>query len=253
MTNPYDSAHQAVRRAMLAASGPADLCWRCGLPLGPDKSKVHAGHRDDGPGYAGLEHAKCNERAGQRKGQQLRRERERAAGVAAGVDQVAVAVEISQDRQHTSVVTAGYLPGELVMLNLASYADGVDPVGPVLQLRDRCELLAVVLDPHSPGATAIAPLEAARVTVTRTSSSDMVIAFGAFIDLLRAGRLRHTGQAVLTAGMRALEARRLGGAEAPERRGGLADVAPGVAGMLACWGLERGPKPSEPFFAHGDQ
>jgi hypothetical protein len=54
MTVVYDRTHEAVRRAMLAAASPTTPCWRCGRPLGPDPSRIDLGHRDDGPGWAGL-------------------------------------------------------------------------------------------------------------------------------------------------------------------------------------------------------
>jgi hypothetical protein len=249
VSDPYGSAHQAIRKAMLAVASPADLCRRCGKPLGPDAAKVDLGHVDGDPTrYGGLEHAACNRAAGAKFGNQLRRQRQqRGQDLAEGLAEVAVAVEVSQDRAHTAVCTAGYLDGDLVLVDLASYTDGTDPVPVVVELQQRRTVLAVAVDPHSPAATAIVPLEAARVKVTRPSSSDLVVAHGLFLDALTAGRVRHRGQAVLTAGMRALEARRLGGATAPERRSNLADVAPGIAAVLACWALERAPRPHTPF------
>jgi hypothetical protein len=71
---------------------------------------------------------------------------------------------------------------------------------------------------------------------------DLVVAHGRLLDLLAEGRIRHRGQAELTSAMRHLEARRLGGSVAPERRGALADVAPAVAAELAVWALLSVPK-----------
>jgi hypothetical protein len=112
----YDREHQAVRRGLLAASSPTDPCWRCGFPLGPDPSRLDLGHRDDGPGWAGLEHAKCSRAAGARKGNALRvhARAERRTIVA----ECAIALEISEDRQHCSIVAAGHLPGDLILLEL---------------------------------------------------------------------------------------------------------------------------------------
>lgn len=252
--NPYDSAHQAIRRALLAAASPADPCARCGRPLGPDPANIHLGHDDDRPGaYNGLEHRRCNESAGGRKGNERKRERRRDISSRAGlVAEVAVAVEINPERDHTSVVTAGALPGELVLLEL-HYLEGTDPLATILGLRERLEVLAVVVDPHSPGATAIRPLEAARVTVTRPTSADLAVSHGLFIDLLRSGRVRHQRQHTLTTALQHLEARRLGGAAGPERRSGAAvDVAPAISAMLATWGLEHVPRPPEPFAVVSD-
>jgi hypothetical protein len=237
----YDRTHQAVRRALLAASTPATPCWRCGFPLGPDPRRIHLGHRDDGPGWAGLEHEKCSTKAGARKGNQWRRQRRER--VIAMATQCALAVEISEDRQHTAVMAAGRLPGGLVLLELAAYLDGTDPTAAVLQLHQEREVVATVVDPHSNAATAIRPLEAAGVTVTRPTSGDVAEAHGLLLDELAGGRVRHRGQLELTAGMRALEQRRLGGATGPERRGALVDVAPAVAAELALWALKTSPEP----------
>jgi hypothetical protein len=240
MTVPYDREHEAIRLALLAAASASDPCWRCGQPLGRDASKIDLGHRDDGPGWAGLEHARCNRQAGAKKGNALRRERRKRA--VKQVEQVAVALEISEDRRHTSIATAGHLRGDQVLLHLV-YIEGTDPVGAVQQL---LPTVAVVIDPHSHASTAIRPLESAGIPVTRPSSGDVAEAHGLFLDSLAAGRIRHQGQAELTAAMRHLEQRRLGGASGPERRGALVDVAPAVAAELAVWALAVAPRLYDP-------
>jgi hypothetical protein len=158
------------------------------------------------------------------------------------VAECAIALEISEDRQHTSIVAAGRLPDDLVVLELVAYLDGTDPTAAVLELQEQRELLAVIIDPHSHATTCIGPLEAAGVTITRPNSVDLVTAHGTFLDLLAAGRIRHQGQPELTTAARALEQRRLGGANAPQRRGAAADVAPAVAAELAAWGLLSAPR-----------
>ncbi len=235
----YGGEHQAVRRALLAIYSPTDRCWRCGRPLGPDPGALDLGHRDDRTGWSGLEHARCNRQAGAVKGN--RRRRERRERMIRMVAVVALGIEISEDRQHTSIVGAGHLDGDLVLVDLLAYLDGTDPVPAVLGVREARTVLAVVVDPHSNAATAIKPLEAAGVVVTRPTSSDLVVAHGLFLDALAAGRVRHAGQAELTAAARHLEQRRLGGATAPERRGAAVDVAPAVAAELAVWALEARP------------
>jgi hypothetical protein len=243
----YDGEHQAVRRALLAVHEPTDPCARCGRPLGPDPSRIDLGHRDDGPGWSGLEHARCNRQAGARLGNARRRAcRERRIAMVA---EVALALEISEDRQHCSVVAAGHLDGDLVLLELARYLDGTDPVQAVLELRQQRTVTAVVVDPHSHAATCIRPLEAAGVQVTTPTSVDLVVAHGGFLDALAAGRIRHQGQAPLTSAMRHLEQRRLGGATAPERRGALVDVSPAVAAELAVWALLN--EPAGPIVLEG--
>lgn len=243
----YTSEQKTVRKALLAVYSPADPCWRCGRPLGPDPARIDLGHRDDRSGYAGLEHRKCNRRAGgQLSGQRRRVKNRRTIMTALLLGEVALGIEISEDRQHCSIVTAGHLEHDLILVELVGYLFGADPLGAVLTLRAERKIRATVVDPHSHAATAIRPLEAAGVKVTRPTSADVVVAHGGFLDALRAGRVRHHGQAELTTAMRLLEQRRLGGATAPDRRGAPADVAPAVAAELACWALEAAPQTPPP-------
>jgi hypothetical protein len=198
------------------------------------------GHDDDNPAvYRGPEHARCSRAAGARKGNARRRARADRRTIVA---ECAIALEIAEDRSHTSIVAAGHLPEDLVLVELAAYLSGTDPVGMVLELKERRSVLVVAVDPHSNAATTIGPLEDAGVTITKPNSMDLVTAHGNFLDLLAAGRIRHQGQPQLTAAARHLEQRRLGGATAPERRGALVDVAPAVAAELAAWALLSAPK-----------
>jgi hypothetical protein len=164
------------------------------------------------------------------------------------VTEVTLALEVSEDRQHCSIVAAGHLDGDLVLLDLVAYLEGTDPVPAVLRLRAERTVTATVVDPHSHAATTIRPLETAGVVLTKPTSSDLVVAHGGFLDALAAGRVRHQGQAELTAAVRHLEQRRLGGASAPERRGAPVDVSPAVAAELATWALLVAPPPVQPFF-----
>lgn len=248
MSGLYGGAHPAIRRA-LAPYVPGSRCWRCGWPILPGQP-WDLGHDDDNPArYRGPEHARCSRQAGARKGNARRRaRRERMVRM---VTEVALALEISEDRRHTSIVAAGRLEGDLVLLELAAYLDSTDPTAAVLELRAQRKVLAVAVDPHSPGATSIGPLEAAGVELLKPTSSDLVVAHGDLLDLLAAGRIRHRGQAELTAAMRHLEQRRLGGAAGPERRGSATDVAPAVAAELSVWALLHAPAPPEPFAFFG--
>jgi hypothetical protein len=253
----YDAAHQAIRKAMLASRQPGDRCVRCGRPLPADDAKVDLGHDDERPGaYKGLECARCNRSAGGRKGNDRKRQFKQARQrTAATVDEVALAIEISHDRTHASVVSAGYLEGDLILVHLERYldyrGDGGELVAAVLTLGDERQVVAVVVDGHSPGATCIRPLEAARIRVTRPAASDLAVSHGGWLDALAAGRIRHQGQPTLTSAMRALESRRLGGATGPERRATAADVGPAIGAELSVWGLETLPRPVDPFALMG--
>jgi hypothetical protein len=162
----------------------------------------------------------------------------------------ALGIEIAEDRRHTSIAAAGYIDGGFVLVELAAYIDGTDPVAEVLRLRAERTVSAVAVDPRSPAATALKPLKDAGIDVTELSTHDVAVAHGEFLDAVAAGRLRHSGQAELTTAIRHGQQRRLGGGSAWERRGASVDVAPAVAAEIAVWTLEH-VRPSTPFALWG--
>jgi hypothetical protein len=153
------------------------------------------------------------------------------------VTECALGVEISEARDHVSIAAAGHLDGGFILVELAAYVDSTDAVEAVVRLHSERTVHAVALDPRSPAATAVKPLEDAGVWLTELSTHDVAVAHGTFVDLLGAGRLRHTGQPELTAAIRHGQQRRLGGATAFERRGAQVDVSPAVAAEIALWAL----------------
>jgi hypothetical protein len=165
--------------------------------------------------------------------------------------EMALGVEVSEDRSHASIAAAGALDTETVVIDLLHYLDGTG--GVVAAVRAVAERVAVVIDPHSPANTLVKPLTDAGVVVTTPSSSDAAVAYGAFLDELAAGRLRHTGRAELTAAVQAATARPMGGAATWQRRGAQVDVGPLVAASLALWGWRNRPAPPPaPWAAWGD-
>jgi hypothetical protein len=155
-------------------------------------------------------------------------------------------VEIAEDRGHTSIVAAGVMADGFVLISLLHYLDGTDAVGAVLAESEDRTVLAVVVDPRSPGATLISPLTAAGIEVTELSTSDVAVAHGEFLDELTAGRIRHAGQPELTAAVRHGTQRPLGGASAWQRRGAVVDVSPALAAEWAVFGLLHAPPPATP-------
>ncbi len=164
------------------------------------------------------------------------------------MDDVVLALEISEDRRHTSIVAAAEVDGYLT-IDLIAYLDGTNSaVSAVAEMRAERTIAAVIVDPHSHASTLVKPLSDAGIVVTQPSSSDVVCATGEFLDLLAENKLRHTGRVELDAAVRHGTQRRLGGAAAWDRRGAQVDVAPLTAATLACWGLAHAPR--QAFFFH---
>jgi hypothetical protein len=158
----------------------------------------------------------------------------------------ALGIEISEARDHVSIAAAGFIDGDFILVELAAYLSGTDPVAEMLRLRAERTVTAVALDPRSPAATVVKPLKDADVQLTELSTHDLAVAHGEFLDAVTAGRLRHAGQAELTTAIRHGQQRRLGGATAWERRGATVDVSPALAAELAVWALEH-VKPPQVF------
>lgn len=240
----YGGPHQAIRRAgkPYAYGTP---CGRCGELMMPGQP-IDLDHTDDRAGYRGFAHARCNRRAGGRLGAaRLAEQRKERRPMAT---EVVLGVEIAEDRRHTSIVAASVMPDDCALIDLIRYLDGPDAVPALVELNATRTVLGIVIDPHSPAATLIGPLTEAGITVTTPSTSEVVVAHGAFLDLVSAGKLRHTGQPQLDAAVRNGAQRPLGGAAAWARRGIAVDVSPLTAATLAVWWLRSRPAP-QPFFA----
>ena len=76
----YGNPHQRERARRLALWKPGDPCARCGQPIwyrwqwrnGQRVTAIHLGHTADRTGYTGLEHERCNEADGARRGNRQR-------------------------------------------------------------------------------------------------------------------------------------------------------------------------------------
>lgn len=244
----YAGQHRAIRRAMLPYA-VGSKCTRCLRVILPGQV-VHLDHEDDGVGYRGWSHKRCNESAGGKLGAARKRAARNATRekVKRMTQECVLGIEISEDRQHTAIVAASRIGQETVLVDLVGYLDGSEAVPDVLRLRGDRTVHAVCIDPHSAAATLIKPLTEAGVDVTQLSTSDVVVAHGMFLDTITAGRLRHSGAPQLDAAVRHAMTRPVGGATAWQRRGLQVDPSPLTAATWAVWGLLGRPAP-QPFFA----
>ena len=119
---------------------------------------------------------------------------------------------------------------------LLEYLDGPDHAATVAEIAGRAvELLGVVVDPRSPAATLVEPLQALGVNLTTPTTHEVAVAHGRFVDELRAGRLKIAEHPNLDAAAQHALARPLAGGEALDRRKPAVDQSPLVAAELAVW------------------
>jgi hypothetical protein len=247
----YDGEHQAVRKALLAVYSPSDPCWRCHRPLGPDPSRIDLGHRDDGGGWAGLECQRCNRSAGARKGNRQRRQQRRWRMDRIGTG--TLGIEVSEDRAHTSVVSACRLEDGRVQIELVAYLAGTaTAVDRIVELHARWKVLGVVIDPMGGATNLRQPLERQPgVRLLTPATADVKCAHANFLDLAHARRLHPVASAELTSAVQHLAERMLGGQPVFDRRGAPVDVSPAVAAELAVWGLVNAKPPPTPIALWG--
>jgi hypothetical protein len=160
--------------------------------------------------------------------------------------EIALAVEISEDRKHAAIVAAGReKDGTRVVVDLVWYDHPRDSVIRLAALNVKHDPVAVVVDPRSQAGTLLHPLAEAGVFVTQPQTADVVIAHGELLDLISDGRLAHLGQPPLTSAVQAAQQRPLAGAQAWERRV-VVDQSPLVAATLAAWAYRRWEELSKP-------
>ena len=133
----YQGAHARIRKATLPYAYGTP-CVRCGEIMLPGQP-LHLDHDDDDLGrYLGYAHAGCNVRAGAAKGgrERARRARERKLRTVC-MGEIAVGVEISQDRQHTAIGTAAALDDGAVLIDVLHYLDGTSTAVEAVRSMDR--------------------------------------------------------------------------------------------------------------------
>jgi len=153
--------------------------------------------------------------------------------------EIALAVEISEDRKRAAIVAAGReKDGTRIVIDLVWYDHPRGAVDRLSGLNVKHDPVAVVVDPRSQAGTLLRPLADAGVFVTQPATSDVVVAHGELLDLIGDGRLAHLNQPPLTSAVQAAQQRPLAGAQAWERRVQV-DQSPLVAATLACWAFCR--------------
>ena len=171
-------------------------------------------------------------------------------------DELAFAVDVSQDRKHASIGAAIRRPDGRVHLELVDRRAGTDWVVPALVRLAALwrPLVVAVSSAGAPAGSLIDDLVAAGITVPEKKdqphrghlvvmrSGDMTEACGQLADALRQSTVAHRDQVPLTAAVNGARTRRVGDAWVLDRTGSLADVAPLIAVTEARWALlAKGP------------
>lgn len=180
------------------------------------------------------------------------------AALAAETDpqgRVAFAIDVAPDRSRASIGVAGYVDGELVMVQAIENRKGTGWVASRLaELTARWPYVSVVLDSGGPAASLLPDLKKARIKRVYTlSTAEVARAAGLFYDLAMGTpggedsdgnvvlpvppRLRHPDQPVLNDALAVAKKRPLGDSWAWHRKHSTADLTPLVAVTFAAFGL----------------
>lgn len=152
----------------------------------------------------------------------------------------AIAVDVAPDRSRTSIGAAGALADGRTLVQVMDTRQGVAWAVPaIVEIVRAHGPDLVIVDDGGQSRTLVAPLEAAGVKVTRSSTADMVAACGNLFDRVIERRLAHLGQAALTGAVESARQRDLGDGWAWSRRLSGGDITPLVSCTLAAHGIER--------------
>ncbi|MGA5486692.1 terminase [Streptomyces pseudogriseolus] len=176
--------------------------------------------------------------------------------------QLALAVDVSQDRSHSSIGVASQREDGRMHLELVARRPGTEwVVRAVRRLVDLWDPVAVAIgSTGTPAGSLIDDLVEAGVKVPEDKdqphrghlvivrTGDFVEACGQMADAMRQATARHRDQTALTSAVTGARSRRVGDAWVLDRTASLTDVSPFVAVTLARWALvSRGPHVLEDY------
>ncbi|MDX3016741.1 terminase large subunit domain-containing protein [Streptomyces acidiscabies] len=176
-------------------------------------------------------------------------------------ESVALAIDVSQDRNRAAISAASLRPDGRVHLEVVAHRPGTEWVVPaVVKLHRLWTPVAVAVAERSPAASLIDDLTAAGIDVPKDKdaplrgdlavmrSGDITEACGQFADALNQGTVAHLDQVPLTAAVNGARTRRNGDAWTLDRTNSLVDISPLCAAVFARWALViRGPHVLEDY------
>lgn len=173
------------------------------------------------------------------------------------VGRVAFAIHVSPSRSYAAIAVAGRRADGLLHLEVVDYRPGTTwVVERAVQLVERWDPCALVVDAGSPAGSLIADLEAAGLEVTKPAARDVAHAWGQLVDgvMPEGGEptVRVMPHPALDVAVAGAVTRRLGQGRAWDALATAVDISPLVAVTLALWGLatkghDEPERPVEPF------
>lgn len=156
------------------------------------------------------------------------------------VGAVTFSIDITPDRSSSSIGLAGRRADGRWHAEVVEHRSGTAwVVDRLVDLVHRWSPTGVYIDPAGPAGSLLAPIEEARIEVTRIGMRELGQACGAFFDASMEDKLRHIDQPALTAAVHAARQRPLGDAWAWHRKDAAADISPLVAVTLAMFGHQE--------------
>jgi hypothetical protein len=153
--------------------------------------------------------------------------------------EVAIAVDVAPDRRSGSISVASWTTDDLPFVDLVKkFSEPEWAVRKIVDMCDRHDVRAVVVDAASPSASLVDPLRQRGVAVTVTTLRQMCAACGGFYDAVIDGRLRHLDDVDLNFALSVARKRPIGDAGWGWcRKTSDSDITPVMTATLALWGL----------------
>ena len=155
----------------------------------------------------------------------------------------AIAVDVSPDLTSAALSLAGERPDGSWHVEVYEHRAGADWVANYVAgyVKANPQIRAVVVDVGSPAAAIVDDLVKAKVKITTPAVRDIGVAFTRFVDGVKGGTVRHTGQVQMATALGGARRRALGatGLSAWNRVNSSADITPIVSATLALWGAQN--------------
>jgi len=154
--------------------------------------------------------------------------------------EVAIALDVSPDRSTATIASAAFTVDGLPYVDVVESRRGEPDWGVqrFVDLCDRHDVRAVVVDGASAAFSLVDALRQHGVTVTVTSARQMAAAFGGFYDAVMDGQLRHLDQPILNSALAVARKRQIGDSGFGwSRKDSESDITAVTAATLALWGL----------------